>query len=216
MQLRFGNHGWLTPAAPGCSTCVACEMRDLRCRVAYAIGAATASPPWLRTASATAIAHTPAAIDCYTRAGGVSPPWLTIASARAIAHTHATADWPNKRGDRQPAVRSGTALATATWHSSENLRAGTRSGDRQPAVGRNRIGNGNGPHTRDDRLLHKSGERKPPRGLTNAGASVNVSHGWLTPTALGARRYARPENSAICDAQTHVHGISDREPAVAP
>jgi hypothetical protein len=57
----------------------------------------------------------------------------------------------HKSGGRQPAVGSGNALATATWHSSENLRAGTRSGDRQPAVAQNRIGSRNRPHTRDDR-----------------------------------------------------------------
>jgi hypothetical protein len=55
----------------------------------------------------------------------------------------ATATWHSsenlraaaRSSERQPAVGSGNALATATWHSSENLRAGTRSGDRQPAVG---------------------------------------------------------------------------------
>jgi hypothetical protein len=55
---------------------------------------------------------------------------------------------PNKSGGRQPPVGSGSALATATWHSSENLRAATKSGGRQPAVAQNCIGNGNRSHTR--------------------------------------------------------------------
>jgi hypothetical protein len=120
MQLRFGNHGWLTPAALGCSTCVACEMRDLRCRVAYAIGAATVSPPWVGTASATAIAHTPATIDCYTRAAGVSPPWVRGSHLRLVAKVagwllaSAAPPWFNRRWcERERFPRS--ADADRSW-----------------------------------------------------------------------------------------------------
>jgi hypothetical protein len=31
LQRRFVSHGWLTPAALGCTTLVRCEMRDLQC-----------------------------------------------------------------------------------------------------------------------------------------------------------------------------------------
>jgi hypothetical protein len=62
----------------------------LQCGVAHAPRAATVSPPWLRTASAAAIAHTPAAIDCYTRAGGVSPPWVREPHLQLVAKV---AEW---------------------------------------------------------------------------------------------------------------------------
>jgi hypothetical protein len=62
----------------------------LQCGVAHAPRAASVSPPWLRTASAAAIAHTPAAIDCYTRAGGVSPPWVREPHLQLVAKV---AEW---------------------------------------------------------------------------------------------------------------------------
>jgi hypothetical protein len=33
--VAFVRHGWLTPAAPGCTTFVRCEMRDSQCGVAH-------------------------------------------------------------------------------------------------------------------------------------------------------------------------------------
>jgi hypothetical protein len=104
MQLRLGNHGWLTPAALGCSTCVAWEMRDLRRRVAYATRAATVSPP--RIGEPNAARRKPRTIrrpcNGRTRVATVSPSWLRTASGTAIAHTPATTDWLDKSGGRKP------------------------------------------------------------------------------------------------------------------
>jgi hypothetical protein len=45
----FVCHGLLTPAAPGCTTFVCCEMRDSQCGVVHTTGAADVSPPCQRS-----------------------------------------------------------------------------------------------------------------------------------------------------------------------
>jgi hypothetical protein len=69
-----------------------------------------------------------------------------------------------------------------------DLATDEQQGDRQPAVGRNPIGNGNRPHTRDDRLLDKSGGRKPPvvsgNALTASGEGCRMASGERKPSVV--------------------------------
>jgi hypothetical protein len=151
LQLRLGNHGWLTPAALDCSTCVACEMCDLRCRVRIC----------------------------------------------------------DRSSERQPAVGSGNALATATWHSSENLRAGTRSGDRQPAVAQNRIGNRNRSHTRDDRQPKQAWRPSARRGSVNrtlSGENRALFGDLATDEQQGDRQPALAQNPIGNRNRPHARG----------
>jgi hypothetical protein len=76
-KVRYPHHGWLTPAAPGCATCVPCGMRHLRCTNARAHKsggrqpAVVGKPNALRRKSPTIRRR----CDARTRAAGVSPPW---------------------------------------------------------------------------------------------------------------------------------------------
>jgi hypothetical protein len=122
------------------------------------------------------------------KSGGRKPP---VGSGTALA----TATWHSsenlraatKSGGRQPPVGSGNALATATWHSSENLRAGTRSGGRQPAVAQNCIGNGNRSRTRRT--------EQPSVGsgnaLTASGEGCRMAAGERSPPWVGRWRVLR-------------------------
>jgi hypothetical protein len=174
-------------------------------------GAATVSPPWLRTASATAIAHTPAAIDCYTRAGGRQPPWVQETHLQLVAKVAgwllATVSPPWVRSVERSAWRAVNHLqsrfgnhgwltpaapgARRSFAGKSFLamrsRTGTKSGGRKPPVAQNRIGNRNRPHTRPTEQPSVGSEN----ALATSGEGCRMAAGERSPPWVGRWRVLR-------------------------
>jgi hypothetical protein len=74
--VAFVCHGWLTPAAPGCTTFVRCEMRDSQCGVAHPTKSGGRQPAVVRRADHRGVRIEQRSTTDYVRAAGVSPPWL--------------------------------------------------------------------------------------------------------------------------------------------
>jgi hypothetical protein len=90
---------------------------------------ATVSPPWVGTASAAAFAHTPATIDCYTRAAGVSPSWVQEAHLQLVAKV---AGWLLASAARRGLVGGGLPIVYRELTCS--CVSGTTAGLRQPLL----------------------------------------------------------------------------------
>jgi hypothetical protein len=109
LQVRFSNHGWLTPAAPGCT-------HAGRCRKAVAIyntGPSSSNNSRRRRISSQICDC--GLQRCFVSHGGLTPPALTLQCERlpakndfCDARTHI-----HKSGDSQPAVGLQIACATA-------------------------------------------------------------------------------------------------------
>jgi hypothetical protein len=151
MQLRFGNHGWLTPAALGCT------VFDRRGNDGFSE---------MRT---------------HVHRSGDRQPAVGVSVAGAVAFL--------SHGWLTPAALGCTVFDRRGNDGFSEMRTHVQgSDDRQPAVAQNRIGNRNRPRARGDRLLHKSGGRQPPVGsgtaLTASGEGCRMAAAERGPRRL--------------------------------
>jgi hypothetical protein len=108
-QVRYPHHGWLTPAAPGCATCVPCGMRHLRCTNARAHKSGGRQPAVVpENASATATdfsepsAFPPARSLSIPRLAYASRSWLRARMLLLTCVSYPQVRYPPTAGLRQP------------------------------------------------------------------------------------------------------------------
>jgi hypothetical protein len=111
-------HGWLTPAAPGCTSNLRCEMRNLRCTVEHGTRAAGVSPPWV----------------CKPRMQRQRQrgefPCFELA-----CRVHSTGEMRATGGLRPPLLCCGAKVCRRKTIFAMHIRTSGKSGGREPAVG---------------------------------------------------------------------------------
>jgi hypothetical protein len=138
-------HGWLTPAAPGCTTFVRSEKRHSRCTNARSQERRDVSPPWRCNAIATGSAYhgwlTPAAPGCTTSVRSEKRHSRCTnarsqerrASARRGGVTHSQRGQRTTAGLRQPLLVARRSFAVKNDIRDAQTHA-PKSGGREPAV----------------------------------------------------------------------------------
>jgi hypothetical protein len=121
--------------------------------------------------------------------------WCTTLVRREIISYNAGSNPYQERRASAPRGSVNRTLSGENRALFGDLATDEQQGDRQPAVAQNRIGNRDRPHARGDRLLHKSGGRKPPVGLgialTASGEGCRMAAGEHSPPWVGRWRVLR-------------------------
>jgi hypothetical protein len=211
--VAFVCHGWLTPAAPGCTTFVRCGMRDSQCGVARTTKSGGRQPAVVRRADhrGVRIATRPPLLRCSAnvcrrnndfcdtyirpRAAGVSPPWLL-----------------GKRTCRNVAVKSRGTAGTMPTNAGARSRSFATGGLRQPLLlARVRSLRTSAGET-TSRFLHDVRSHK----CVQRGVSHPTKSGGRQPAVAGQTRIRRHEPYWSADRRRCVCGSPLRSRASAP
>jgi hypothetical protein len=201
------HHGWLTPAAPGCTSSVRCEKRYSRCtnarfqerRVSARRGSVTDRA---RTAIGFCglitfrLAHSPpstmlqparrpfavtifALYKTFPRAAGVSPPWVAFALASAIGFCGLITFRPaHSRPGTTAGLRQPLLVARRSFAVKNDIRAV-----------QTHVSKSGGCQPAVGRIRACIGNRFLRTDYVSPRTFASRHHGWLTPAAPGCTRW---------------------------
>jgi hypothetical protein len=213
LRVRYSLHGWLTPAAPGCATCVRRKIRHLRCTSAHPTKSGGRQPAVGRQNR----------IRIHAR-------YSSADRRRCVCGLPLHSRLSAPRGANAPRSCGGTRISAGektifTLHirtPDQERRASARRGNETHSRQRLAFADGSRfvPQIRlpAPRLAHASRSCLKTRMLLVICVSylrVRYSlHGWLTPAAPGCATCVRRKIRHLC---SHAHPTKSggRQPAVA-